>query len=37
MKSFNVLDGMGGATVSSIPDLARVVMVEGFRILMAKA
>lgn len=31
MKSFNVLVGMGGATVSSIPDLARVVMVEGFK------
>lgn len=30
MKSFNVLVGMGGAMVSSIPDVARVVMVEGF-------
>ena len=29
MKSFNVLVGMGGAVVSSVPDLARVVMVEG--------
>lgn len=31
MKSFNVLVGMGGATVSSIPDLARTAMVEGFK------
>ena len=31
MKSFNVLVGMGGATISSIPDLARIVMVEGFK------
>ena len=31
MKSFNVLVGMGGAMVSSIPDVARVVMVEGFQ------
>jgi len=30
MKSFNVLVGMGGAMVSSIPDVARIVMVEGF-------
>lgn len=30
MKSFNVLVGMGGAMISSIPDVARVVMVEGF-------
>jgi len=29
MKSFNVLVGMGGAMVSSIPDIARIVMVEG--------
>jgi hypothetical protein len=31
MKSFNVIVGMGGAMVSSIPDAARVVMVEGFK------
>ncbi len=30
MKSFNVLAGMGSAMVSSIPDVARIVMVEGF-------
>ena len=30
MKSFNVIVGMGGATISSIPDMARGVMVEGF-------
>lgn len=29
MKSFNVLVGMGGAVVSSVPDVARIVMVEG--------
>lgn len=29
MKSINVLVGMGGAMVSSIPDVARTVMVEG--------
>lgn len=29
MKSFNVLVGMGGAVVSSVPDMARTVMVEG--------
>lgn len=31
MKSINVLIGMGGATISSIPDMARPVMVEGFK------
>tara|TARA_B100000963_G_scaffold254940_1_gene223580 strand:- start:965 stop:4153 length:3189 start_codon:yes stop_codon:yes gene_type:complete len=31
MKSFNVLVGMGGAVVSSIPDLVRPMMVEGLR------
>tara|TARA_R100000479_G_scaffold174570_1_gene123105 strand:- start:382 stop:1596 length:1215 start_codon:yes stop_codon:yes gene_type:complete len=31
MKSFNVIVGMGGATISSIPDLARTAMVEGFK------
>jgi len=31
MKSFNVLVGMGGAVVSSIPDVARSVMVEGLK------
>ena len=29
MKSINVLIGMGGAMVSSVPDVARTVMVEG--------
>jgi len=29
MKSFNVIVGMGGAMVSSVPDIARIVMVEG--------
>lgn len=29
MKSFNVLAGMGSAMVSSVPDVARIVMVEG--------
>ena len=29
MKSFNVLVGMGSAVVSSVPDVARAVMVEG--------
>ncbi len=29
MKSFNVIVGMGGAMVSSVPDIARMVMVEG--------
>ncbi len=29
MKSFNVIVGMGGATVSSIPDIARLIMTEG--------
>ena len=31
MKSFNVLVGMGGAAISSIPDIARPVMTEGLR------
>ncbi len=31
MKSFNVLTGMGSAMISSIPDLARIAMVEGFQ------
>lgn len=31
MKSFNVLVGMGGAVVSSIPDLVRPMMVEGLK------
>ena len=31
MKSFNVLVGMGGAAISSIPDIARPVMTEGFK------
>jgi len=30
MKSFNVLTGMGSAMISSIPDIARIAMVEGF-------
>ena len=30
MKSFNVLTGMGSAMVSSVPDIARIAMVEGF-------
>lgn len=30
-KSFNVIVGMGGATISSIPDMARTMMVEGFK------
>ena len=29
MKSFNVLAGMGSAMISSVPDVARIVMVEG--------
>ena len=29
MKSFGVLVGMGGATVSSLPDIIRIGMVEG--------
>lgn len=29
MKSFNVIVGMGGAVLSSVPDMARSVMVEG--------
>lgn len=36
MKSFNVLVGMGGAAVSSIPDIARIVMVEGFEAAYGK-
>lgn len=35
-KSFNVLVGMGGATISSIPDLARPVMVEGMKTVWEK-
>lgn len=31
MKSFNVLVGMGGAAVSSIPDIIRPVMTEGLK------
>jgi hypothetical protein len=31
MKSFNVLVGMGGAAISSIPDIARPIMTEGFK------
>lgn len=31
MKSFNVLTGMGSAMISSIPDIARISMVEGFQ------
>jgi hypothetical protein len=30
-KSFNILVGMGSAVVSSVPDVARSVMVEGFK------
>ena len=30
-KSFNILVGMGSAMVSSVPDVARSVMVEGFK------
>lgn len=30
MKSVNTLAGMGSAVVSSVPDIARLVMVEGF-------
>ena len=30
MKSFNVLTAMGSAVISSIPDVARIAMVEGF-------
>ena len=36
MKSINVLVGMGGATISSIPDIARPVMVEGFKTVYDK-
>ena len=31
MKSFNVLVGMGGAAISSIPDIIRPVMTEGLK------
>jgi len=31
MKSFNVLVGMGGAAVSSIPDVIRPIMTEGLK------
>jgi hypothetical protein len=31
MKSFNVLVGMGGAMISSVPDVFRTTMVEGFK------
>ena len=31
MKSFNVLVGMGGAAISSIPDVIRPIMTEGFK------
>ncbi len=31
MKSFNVLVGMGGAAISSIPDIIRPIMTEGFK------
>ena len=31
MKSFNVLVGMGGAAVSSIPDIVRPIMTEGLK------
>lgn len=30
MKSINVIVGMGGGVIASIPDVARTVMVEGF-------
>jgi len=30
MKSINTLAGMGSAVISSVPDVARLVMVEGF-------
>ena len=30
MKSFNILVGMGSATLSSVPDIGRVIMTEGF-------
>ena len=36
MKSFNVITLMGGAAVSSIPDVVRVVMVEGFQAAYGK-
>jgi len=34
MKSINVLTGMAGATLSSVPDLARPAMVEGLQPVM---
>jgi hypothetical protein len=36
MKSINTLAGMGSAVVSSVPDIARLVMVEGFENAYAK-
>ena len=36
MKSFNVIVGMGGATVSSIPDIVRTAMVEGMNTTFEK-
>ena len=36
MKSFNVLVGMGGAVVASVPDVARTVMVEGITMTYEK-
>lgn len=36
MKSFNVLVGMGGAMISSIPDVFRTTMVEGFTVTNEK-
>jgi len=34
MKSINVITGMGGAALSSIPDMARPAMVEGLQPFM---
>ena len=31
MKSINILTGMGSAAISSLPDTARIPMVEGFQ------
>lgn len=36
MKSFNVIVGMGGAMVSSVPDVVRVTMVEGLNTSFGK-
>ena len=36
MKSFNVLVGMGGAMISSVPDIFRTTMVEGFKVTNEK-